>query len=156
MDKRFTKVLKEWRERKGNIIPLFQQTQEIFGYLPQEAMEEIARATGSSPAEIYGVATFYAQFRFTHQGKHTIKVCHGTACHVNGADTIDVALKTELGAGAGETTSDGIFTVEKVSCLGCCSLAPVVMIDEEVEGRLNWSRLLKTRRKIQSDEHNGD
>lgn len=156
MDKRFTRLLKEWRERKGNIIPLFQQTQDIFGYLPQEALEEIAKVTGTSPAEIYGVATFYSQFRHSPQGKHTIKVCHGTACHVNGADAIDVALKTELGVEAGETTADNTFTVENVSCLGCCSLAPVVMIDEEVEGRLNWARLLKTIRKIQRNENNGD
>ncbi len=156
MDKRFTKLLKEWRERKGNIIPLFQQTQEIFGYLPQEALEEIARVTGTSPSEIYGVATFYAQFRFSPQGKHTIKICHGTACHVNGAEAIDVALKTELGVASGETTQDGLFTVENVACLGCCSLAPVVMIDEEVEGRLNWSKLLKTIRKIQNNEHKAD
>jgi NADH-quinone oxidoreductase subunit E len=133
MDKRFTKLLKEWRERKGNIIPLFQQTQEIFG-----------------------VATFYAQFRFSPQGKHTIKICHGTACHVNGAEAIDVALKTELGVASGETTQDGLFTVENVACLGCCSLAPVVMIAEEVEGRLNWSKLLKTIRKIQNNEHKAD
>ena len=151
MDKRLKKLLKEWRERKGNIIPLFQATQDIYGFLPEEAMEEIARVTGSSPAEIYGVATFYAQFRFEPQGKHTIKVCHGTACHVNGADAIDVALKTELGVEPGQTTEDRLFTIESVSCLGCCSLAPVVMIDSEVQGRLNWSKLLKTIRKIRNE-----
>jgi NADH-quinone oxidoreductase subunit E len=152
MKKRFNEVLKEWREKKGNIIPLLQQTQEIFGFLPQEQMVEIARTTGKSPAQIYGVATFYAQFRFQPQGKHIIKICHGTACHVIGADEIDVALKMELGVEPGETTEDGFFTLERVSCLGCCSLAPVVMIDSEIHGRLNWSKLLKTIRKIADEE----
>jgi NADH-quinone oxidoreductase subunit E len=151
MDKRLTKLLKEWREKKGNIIPLFQATQDIYGYLPEEAMEEIARVTGSSPAEIYGVATFYAQFRFEPRGKHIIKVCHGTACHVNGADSMDVALKTELGVEPGQTTENRMFSIEKVSCLGCCSLAPVVMIDGEVNGRLTSAKLLKTIRTLRDE-----
>ena len=152
MDKRLPGLLKEWRERKGNVIPLLQKTQEIYGYLPVEAMEEIARVTGRSPAQINGIATFYAQFRFQPRGKHTLKVCHGTACHVNGADAMDIALKTELGVEPGETSEDGQFTLEKVACLGCCSLAPVVMIDQEVLGRLNWRKLLKTVGKLKKDE----
>ncbi len=152
MDKRLPGLLKEWRERKGNVIPLLQKTQEIYGYLPVEAMEEIARVTGRSPAQINGIATFYAQFRFQPRGKHTLKVCHGTACHVNGADAMDTALKTDLGVEPGETSEDGQFTLEKVACLGCCSLAPVVMIDQEVLGRLNWRKLLKTVGKLKKDE----
>ncbi len=125
------------------MIPLLQKTQEIFGYLPTDAMSEIAHTTGKSPAEIYGVATFYAQFRFKPMGKHTIKVCHGTACHVQNADSLDTVLETKIGAKAGDTTADGMFSVERVACLGCCSLAPVVMIDGEVYGRLTGDKLGK-------------
>mgnify|MGYP000949866126 FL=1 len=156
MDKRLLILLKDWKDKKGNIIPLLQKTQEIFGYLPEEAMKEIANTTGISPAELFGVATFYAQFRFSPQGKHTLKVCHGTACHVNGADAIDVTIKSELGIEPGETTEDKLFTVEKVSCLGCCSLAPVVMMDDEILGRLNSLKLSKTIRKIQDNEDSGN
>lgn len=125
------------------MIPLLQKTQEIFGYLPMDAMSEIARTTGKSPAEVYGVATFYAQFRFKPMGRHTIKVCHGTACHVQSADSLDTVLETKIGAKAGDTTADGMFSVERVACLGCCSLAPVVMIDGEVYGRLTGDKLGK-------------
>ncbi len=143
MEQAFNALLGEWKSVKGNVIPLLQKTQELFGYLPVEAMRDIARVTGKTPAEVYGVATFYAQFRFTPRGKHLIKVCHGTACHVQGADSMDTVLETAIGAKAGETTADGLFSVERVACLGCCSLAPVVMIDGEVYGRLTGAKLGK-------------
>lgn len=104
-------------------------------------MREIARVTGKAAAEIYGVATFYAQFRFTPIGKHVMKVCHGTACHVQGADSLDTVVEQKLGVKPGSTTTDGEFTIERVACLGCCSLAPVVMIDGEVYGRLAGDKL---------------
>ena len=141
MDQAFQSLLDQWRDVKGNVIPLLQKTQEIFGYLPQDAMREIARVTGASPSEIYGVATFYAQFRFTPMGKHVMKVCHGTACHVQGADSLDTVVESKLGVAPGNTTKDGQFTIERVACLGCCSLAPVVMIDGEVYGRLTGDKL---------------
>ena len=137
----FRTLLEEWRSVKGNVIPLLQKTQDIYGYLPEEAMREIAGVTGRSPAEIYGVATFYAQFRFTPMGKHVMKVCHGTACHVQGADSLDTVVENRLGVAPGNTTADGEFTIERVACLGCCSLAPVVMIDGEVYGRLTGDKL---------------
>jgi len=143
MEQAFQTLLDDYKEVKGNVIPLLQKTQEIFGYLPTDAMEQIARVTGKSAAEICGVATFYAQFRFKPMGKHTIKVCHGTACHVQGADSLDTVLETKIGAKAGDTTADGLFSVERVACLGCCSLAPVVMIDGEVYGRLTGDKLGK-------------
>ncbi len=143
MEQAFRALLDEWKGVKGNVIPLLQKTQEIFGYLPMDAMSEIARTTGKSPAEVYGVATFYAQFRFKPMGRHTIKVCHGTACHVQSADSLDTVLETKIGAKAGDTTADGMFSVERVACLGCCSLAPVVMIDGEVYGRLTGDKLGK-------------
>ncbi len=111
-------------------------------------MREIARVTGKAVSEIYGVATFYAQFRFTPMGKHVMKVCHGTACHVQGADSLDTVVEQRLGVAPGNNTADGEFTVERVACLGCCSLAPVVMIDGEVYGRL-------TRRQAGQDRQDG-
>ena len=143
MEQAFQALLREWKGVKGNVIPLLQRTQNIFGYLPQEAMRDIAAVTGKTTAEINGVATFYAQFRFTPMGKHVMKVCHGTACHVQGADSLDTVVEQKLGVRPGTTTPDGEFTVEKVACLGCCSLAPVVMIDGEVYGRLTGDKLGK-------------
>jgi NADH-quinone oxidoreductase subunit E len=143
MDQAFQALLREWKGVNGNVIPLLQRTQTIYGYLPQEAMRAIAAATGKTAAEIYGVATFYAQFRFTPMGKHVMKICHGTACHVQGADSLDTVTEQKLGVAPGNTTKDGEFTVERVACLGCCSLAPVVMIDGEVYGRLTGDKLGK-------------
>ena len=143
MEKAFQALLEDWKGVKGNVIPLLQKTQELFGFLPEESMREIARVTGKTTAEIYGVATFYAQFRFTPMGKHVMKVCHGTACHVQGADSLDTVVEQKLGVAPGNKTADGEFTVERVACLGCCSLAPVVMIDGEVYGRLTGDKLGK-------------
>ena len=148
LDQTFESLLETWRGTKGNVIPLLQKTQELRGYLSQEDMRRIAQATGRSPAEIYGVATFYAQFRFHPPGKHTLKVCHGTACHVNGAEALDTTLKMQLGIEAGQTTPDGLFSIERVACLGCCSLAPVVMLDSEVHGRLTGDKLKKVLKAV--------
>jgi NADH-quinone oxidoreductase subunit E len=143
MEQAFHALLDQWKGEKGNVIPLLQKTQDIFGYLPVDAMREISTVTGKSQAEIYGVATFYAQFRFKPMGKHVVKVCHGTACHVQGADSLDTVMETQLSTKVGDTTPDGKFTLEKVACLGCCSLAPVVMVDGEVYGRLTGDKLGK-------------
>ena len=151
MEAEFKRVLEEYGSARGSLIPLLQRTQSLFGYLPTEAMKEIARASGKSPAEVYGVATFYAQFRFQPVGKHCLKVCHGTACHVAGAETLDTSLERELGMAGEGTTADGQFTVEKVACLGCCSLAPVAMLDEEVHGRLTGDKLVKILRQARAE-----
>lgn len=118
------------------LIGLLQKAQEILGYLPHWAMEEISRGTGVPEAEIYGVVTFYAQFRLSPIGRNHIKVCCGTACHVGGADAIAEETCRVLDVEEGGTTADGEFTVERVACLGCCSLAPVVMVNDTVHGRL--------------------
>jgi NADH-quinone oxidoreductase subunit E len=148
VDQVFDQLLESWRGTKGNVIPLLQKTQELRGFLSQEDMRSIARTTGKSPAEIYGVATFFAQFRFQAPGKHTLKVCHGTACHVNGAEALDTTLKMQLGIEAGQTTTDGLISMERVACLGCCSLAPVVMLDAEVHGRLTGDKLKKVLKAV--------
>ncbi len=150
MEAEFKRVLEECGSSRGSLIPLLQQTQGLYGFLPVEAMKEIARVSGKSPAEVYGVATFYAQFRFQPVGKHCLKVCHGTACHVSGAEALDTSLTKELGVEAGATTADGEITVENVACLGCCSLAPVVMMDEEVHGRLSGDKLVKILRQVKA------
>ncbi len=141
------KVLKKYERKKGVVIPLLQETQKIYGYLPKEALIAIAEATGINVSQIYGVATFYSQFRLKPVGKHIIKVCHGTACHISGADRITDACEEELGIKDGETTADMQFTLESVACLGCCSLAPVMMIDETVYGKLNDQETKKVLRK---------
>jgi len=129
-------VVSEVAPGKGALIPVLQGVQSRIGYLPREAMERIARRTGAPAARVFGVATFYSQFRLAPVGKHVIKVCHGTACHVQGAGAVTDAICLELGVEPGGTTDDGKFTVESVACLGCCSLAPVMMIEEDTFGRL--------------------
>jgi len=121
---------------RGSVIPVLQQVQERIGYLPPEVMKRIGERLGVPPAQIFGVASFYAQFKMAPVGKYVVKVCHGTACHVQGATAITDALCDELGVTDGATTEDGKFTVESVACIGCCSLAPVIMIEDNTYGRL--------------------
>ncbi len=120
-----------------SIIPLLQRVQEEFGYIAEDQLARVAAHTRTPVSAVYGVATFYSQFRLKRPGHHTIRVCEGTACHVLGADEIMDALQEALSVSEGETTADGLFTLESVRCLGCCSLAPAVMIDEETYGRVS-------------------
>jgi NADH:ubiquinone oxidoreductase subunit E len=142
-----TEILK--RHPKGDrsfLIPILQEVQEAYGYISPEAVDEIGAFTKVSPGEIFGVASFYAHFRFTKPGKHTVKVCRGTACHVRGSGRILEAMERELKVKAGETTSDELFSLERVACFGCCALAPVVVVDKDVHGRMTSpkaQRLLK-------------
>ena len=121
---------------QSSIIPLLQDVQEIYGYLPEEKVREVARHSGVTISHIYGVATFYNQFRLKPLGKHLIRVCRGTACHVKGSKQILDRLEQELGIEAGETTKDKMFTIETVACIGACSIAPVITVVEEFHGRL--------------------
>ncbi len=130
------KILKKNASKRGTLIPILQETQKIYGYLPREAMILIAEETNTDISQVYGVATFYAQFRFTPVGKHLIRVCHGTACHVSGAERITEVCEEELQIKDGETSGDLQFTLESVACLGCCSLAPVLTVGESTHGRL--------------------
>lgn len=129
-------VLKEYAGVKGSLITILQKTQDIYGYLPIDVIYHIAERTGSTPARVLGVATFYAQFRLQPIGKYLIMLCQGTACHVNGSERIEAAIKQELQIEDGETTADGLFTLKNVACLGCCSLSPVMMINDETYGSL--------------------
>lgn len=134
----------------GRLIPLLQEAQEKDGYVSRERIFEIHRTSGVPLAQIFGVATFYAQFRLTPVGKTLVRVCHGTACHVGGANDISKAVEETLGVGNGGTTPDRQFTIETVSCLGCCSLAPVVMVGNDTHGNLtprNVKKVLEETKK---------
>ena len=147
-------LIEKYKDKKGNLIPLLQGTQDIFGYIPREAFEKISSEVGLELSDMYGVVTFYAQFRLNPVGKHIIKVCHGTACHVQNANAITDALKESLKVNDGETTEDGMFTLESVACLGCCSLAPVMMIDNDTSGKLTGGQAVKIIKNIKIKESN--
>lgn len=147
-------VLEEYSGTPGSLITILQKAQDKYGYLPLEVMRHIAKKTGVKPASVYGVATFYTQFRLKPVGKHVILLCQGTACHVNGSDSVLLALGEELNIKKGETTADGIFTLETVACLGCCSLAPVMMIDGETYGKLTPDKARQVIKDIYNKERN--
>lgn len=140
MDQDFSRleaIIPAYQGRQGVLIPLMQEAQNIMGYLSRETMKFLADRMNVPAAEIYGVATFYSMFRLKPQGKHIIRVCKGTACHVSDADSIKDALIEHLKLEAGEvTTQDMHFTLMEVACLGCCSLSPVIMIDDQTFGKL--------------------
>ena len=131
----------------GALIPLLQSAQNTYGFVSEQAINHISHATGISAAEIYGVVTFYAQFRTKPLGRNVIKVCNGTACHVNGAKMVYDTVQDELNITYDETTDDGNFSLISVACLGCCSLAPVITINGEVFGRLDATKLRKILRE---------
>jgi len=141
-------IIEKYKNKKGNLIPVLQKTQEIYKYIPDIVFYKISKDLGHSLSELYGVATFYSQFRLNPVGKHIIKVCHGTACHVQDAVEITDAIKDFLKINDGETTENGLFTLESVACLGCCSLAPVMMIGEETYGKLNQKKTVKFLKNI--------
>jgi NADH-quinone oxidoreductase subunit E len=123
------------------LIPILQDVQKTFGYVATESVREISRYLRISENQIFGVSSFYAQFRFTPPGRHSIKVCLGTACHVRGGATLLEMLERELGIGCGETTPDRRFDLERVACLGCCALSPVVQVDADIYSRMTVNRL---------------
>jgi NADH-quinone oxidoreductase subunit E len=135
----------------GDLIPLLQTVQRRIGYLPEEALLEIARTTRVPAATVFGVATFYAQFRLSPQGRHAIRICTGTACHVRGSHRILQSVKSRLNVETGGTTEDRMFTLETVSCFGACALAPVVVVDASVNGRMGSSRSLEIIERLKKE-----
>jgi NADH:ubiquinone oxidoreductase subunit E len=129
-------VLEQYKTQRGAVIPVLQKAQEIYGWLPKEVLELISREMRVPLSQIYGVVTFYSQFYLTRRGRHIVRQCDGTACHVKGAARIVDAVAGRLGIEAGETTADYRVTFEVVYCLGSCGLAPVAMIDDKVVGHL--------------------
>jgi NADH-quinone oxidoreductase E subunit len=133
---RLHEILARYRDQKWPLIPLLQDVQEEFGYIPPETVEPIARATGLFPAQVQGVITFYEQFHTAPRGKNIVRVCRGTACHVRGGRTILKIVKQSLEVDEGETTPDMNFTLETVPCLGTCFLAPSMMVNKDYFGKL--------------------
>jgi len=146
------KIIKQYRNEKGVLIPLLQEIQAVYGYVPPESVELISKELSVYPVEIYGVLTFYTQFYLAPRGRHTIKVCQGTACHVMGGKGILDYLSNKLGINEGETTSDGMFSLERVACLGCCGMAPVVVIDGHFYGRSTIQDVDKLLKNCQLDK----
>ena len=145
-------VLEAYGGVSSNLITILQKAQGIYGYLPKDVMYHIADNVGVTPAEVMGVATFYSQFRLQPVGKYLIMLCQGTACHVNGSEKIEKAIFDELGISDGETTDDGLFTLKNVACLGCCSLSPVMMINDETYGSLTPDKAKEILRSLKSKE----
>ena len=135
------KAIAELKDQRGALMPIMQKAQAIYGYLPYEVQKMIAEETGTPIEKIYGVATFYAQFTLNPKGKYRISVCLGTACYVKGGDKIWDALRKKLGIGEGECTSDGRFSLDSCRCIGACGMAPVMMINDDVYGRLTVDQL---------------
>jgi NADH-quinone oxidoreductase subunit E len=139
-----SRILEKETPRGSSLITILQDIQAEYGYLPREVLLFTAQRLNVPITKILGAATFYAQFRFEPKGTYVIRVCHGTACHIAGAQKITDVIKQNLGISEGETTQDMLFTLEKVACLGCCALAPVVMINENTYGKLTPNKIIKT------------
>lgn len=138
----------------GELIPLLQSAQDHFGYIPRRAIKYISEVTNIPESTIYGVITFYSQFRLQPMGKYVVRVCAGTACHVSGARLLIETIQDELGIEVDDTTPDGLFTLSTVACLGCCSLAPVMMVNGETHGRLTAASVRKILRTYRRREAN--
>lgn len=140
MVEELAEILRPYKGERGTLIPVLQKVQENLGYLSQESVSEIAKFLKVAESEIFGVASFYAQFRFTRPGEHSVKVCLGTACHVRGGVRIMDTMQRELKVEPGGTTEDYKFSLERVACFGSCALAPVVVIDDKVYGRMTTTK----------------
>jgi NADH-quinone oxidoreductase subunit E len=137
----YRKVFSQFEGIEGELIPLLQKTQEMFGYISEEGVTHISRFIKISENQIFGVASFYSQFRFTEPGRNSIKVCMGTACHVQGGQVLCEAVERELGIIAGQTTPDKRYDFQRVACLGCCALAPVVQINDDIYSQVSVIKL---------------
>lgn len=137
---------------RSSLIALLQDVQDIYGYLPEKALRDISNHINIPLSGVYGVATFYNQFRLTPLGKNVIRVCRGTACHVKNSANILVALESELGIKAGQTTRDKVFTLETVACIGACSIAPVININKDYYGRVVIKEIPKILNKYRKEE----
>jgi len=148
----FSEIQKEFRGRADELIPLLQRVQRSLGFLPEQALIEIARFTGLSAAGVFGTATFYTQFRFQPVGKYIIRVCRGTACHVKGSNRLLETIEEHLQVAPGAMTPDGLFTIETVACFGSCALAPIMVVNDSVYGNVTRSGALKLLDGIRTSE----
>lgn len=155
MSANLNEIVAKYNNKKGTLIPILQEIQRAEGYLSRETIKTISKLTNVTVAEIYGVATFYSMFRLKPQGKYTIRICKGTACHVSGAKTILETIKETLNlSDEQDTTEDNLFTILEVACLGCCSLAPVIMIEDKTYGKLTSTKIPQIIEDFKSEVSN--
>ena len=154
MNDDISSIISPFSKQQGSLIPILQAVQEHYGYLSQDSVLEVAKALDLSPHNVYGVATFYTQFRFNKPGDHEIKVCLGTACHVRGGDNVMETMKRSLSISDGETTGDGKFSLDRVACMGCCALAPVLVVDDKIYGNVTAGKAEETIKKYRSGGNN--
>ena len=152
MQEQLRRILSSCEGRRHELIPSLQRVQEEFGYLHEDAMREIARFVGVPESQVYAVATFYAQFRFSPIGKKHVMVCRGTSCHVRGAPRILQEIEKQLGIKAGDTTPDLEYSLETVACIGACGLSPCIMVNKKVEANLTPKKVTEALRKANHDE----
>ena len=143
IETRLNRVLDQFSGKAEELIPILQKVQEELGYIPEDKMLDIARFVRVPESKVFGAATFYAQFRFTPIGRNQVMVCRGTACHVKGAPLVQEAIERKLGIREGETTGDGEYSLESVACIGCCSLAPCIMVNKKVEADMTPNKVEK-------------
>ena len=148
MHEQLAEIFKKYEGEKGAVITVLQKVQEKLGYLSKEAISEVSKFLRMSETEIFGIASFYAQFRFTPRGKHAVRVCLGTACHVRGGEGIMKAVENKLDIERGGTTKDRKFSLERVACFGSCALSPVMVVDKDVYGRMTPSKVRNILAKI--------
>ncbi len=141
MKEKLQEIFSRHHGTRDALIPILQDIQGAFGYLPPDAMDAAAKFCRVSPVEVYGVATFYAQFKFDPVGRNTVMVCQGTACHVMGGARVLEEVESRLGIKAGQTTEDGRFTLETVACIGACALAPAMFVNKETHGRMKPEKI---------------
>lgn len=144
---RVDEIIEQTPNKKGALIPVLQKVQKVYGYVPEESIERIADGLHVYPADVYGVLTFYSQFKLKPRGEYIVRVCAGTACHVKGSARIAEDLVTKLNVAVGDTTEDRKFTLETVACVGACALAPVVIVNEDVHAKMTSD---ETRKMITS------
>ena len=142
-------ILNQYKTQKGAVIPILQRIQEVYGYLPKEILKLTSKKTGIPLSQLYGVATFYAQFRFTRRGRHLIRVCDGTACHVGGASRTVQAIENAFHIQAGGTSPDYKYTFEIVYCVGSCGLAPVALVNDKVFGQTQPEPFVRQLKKLE-------
>jgi NADH-quinone oxidoreductase subunit E len=156
LEEEFQDLLDHYKGQRGALVPLLQGAQAIFGYLPENVMARVAKAAGEPLSQALGVATFYSQFRLQPHAKNTIRCCHGTACHVSGAPLISREIEKHLGIEAGENTSDMLFTIEEVHCVGACGMAPVVMINDRAHGKLTPDKAVEVVKTFEEQVKGGN
>lgn len=156
MEEQLEAVFASFKGEKNELIPVLQAVQEEVGYLSEEAMKKVSRFVRVPESKVFGVATFYARFHLNPRGKHIIRLCTGTACHVRGAKKVADKVGETLAVGVGETTEDKKFTYEQVACIGACGLAPVMTIDEKTFGKLNPDKAKKTIEQYGAEAEGGE